>query len=118
MRYGLAFELAAELLSDNVPAQNSCAVRARDIALSSFRNPVTLMTIAEELQLNPSHVARAFKAQYGVTVGEFIRNARLNYAVRRLSDSDVPIGIISLESGFYDQNHFTSQFRQAMGITP
>ena len=115
---GLAFELTAELLCRDVPDQNTCAARARDIALSSFRSPITLMTIAEQLQLNPSHVARAFKGQYGLTVCEFIRNARLNYATRRLSHSNDPIGIISVESGFYDQSHFTSQFRQAMGITP
>lgn len=115
---GLALELTAELLSDDGLIQKSCAARTRDIALSSFRSPITLMTIAEQLQLHPSHVARAFKKRYGMTVGEFIRNARLNHAIRRLSESDDPICIISSESGFYDQSHFTGQFRQAMGTTP
>ncbi len=44
--------------------------------------------------------------------------ARLDEAMRRLDDTDLPITTIASECGYYDQSSFTRQFRRATGLTP
>jgi AraC family transcriptional regulator len=116
-RLGLALELTAEIVTDDAAADKSCASRAHDAILAGFRNDLSLIAVAAQLKLHPSHVARAFKKRFGCTVGEFIRQVRLNHAVRRLSELDDPVSLISAECGFYDQSHFTAHFRAVMGTT-
>jgi AraC family transcriptional regulator len=43
---------------------------------------------------------------------------RLDEAVRRLEDTDLPIATIAGTCGFYDQSQFTRQFRRTVGMTP
>jgi AraC family transcriptional regulator len=117
-RLGLALELTAELVTDDAEPDRSCASRAQEVVLTDFGSDLSLLTVAEQLNLHPSHVARAFKRKFGCTVGEFIRQVRLNHAVRRLTESDDPASLVAVECGFYDQSHFTAHFRAAMGTTP
>ena len=117
-RQGLALELTAEIVGDDVPLEESCASRARDIILANFDRHVGLCAIAEELNLHPSHLARAFRRRYGYTVGDFIRRVRVSDAARLLICSEDPLSMISARCGFYDQSHFTAQFRAVLGTTP
>ena len=117
-RQGLALELIAELIPEDAPADTSWAGLARQAIHSGFRNPLSVAVIAHQLNLHPAHVARAFRKQFGCTVGDFIRQVRLNHALRRLNESEDPVSIIAAECGFYDQSHFTASFRAAIGTTP
>jgi AraC family transcriptional regulator len=117
-RAGLVLEVIAELIAPDDLPDDSCACRARDIILSGFRSHLRLSAVAEELAVHPSHLARTFRRRFGYTVGDFIREARIGHATRLLTHSDFSLSAISLECGFYDQSHFTAQFRAVMGTTP
>ena len=51
-------------------------------------------------------------------MSEFIRQRRIEFACDQLLQNQLPINQIALESGFYDQSHFTNAFKRVMGITP
>ena len=90
-RQGLALELTAEIMGDDLPLQESCASRARDIVLATFDRHIGLCAIAEELNVHPSHLARIFRRRYGCTVGDFIRRVRVSGASRLLICSEDPL---------------------------
>ena len=68
--------------------------------------------------VHPCHLAHAFRRHFGMTVGEYARQLRLDAALLRLRDSDTPISKVAVASGFADQSHFTRACRSALGITP
>jgi AraC-like DNA-binding protein len=63
-------------------------------------------------------VARQFRKHYGTTIGEFVRQTRIEYARHRLCNSDLSTVEIALESGFAHQAHFSNVFKKVMGMTP
>lgn len=79
----------------------------------------SLRAIADAVGLHPAHVARHFRRQVGVTVGEFGRRVRLTRAARALaSEPASSLAGVALDHGFADQAHFTRCFKAAHGCTP
>lgn len=68
--------------------------------------------------VDPAHLARAFRAHYGMTAGEYLRGVRVQRAADALVASSAPLAHIALDAGFADQSHFTRVFRSAYGVTP
>ena len=92
--------------------------RAIELIHDGYLERLTVSVVAERVGLNPSYLARAFKARTGVTVGTRIRVLRLEWAAERLRVSDDPVGLIALRARFADQSHFTREFRRFFGQTP
>ena len=119
---GLIFELLAELTREKLKAASNTEPRwIRDaiaVLHDSFLTPLTLRSIAAEIGIHPSHLAKLFRRFRQCTVGEYVRQLRLSYAIERLSKSNQSIAEIALTSGFYDQAHLTNAFKAAMGTTP
>jgi AraC-like DNA-binding protein len=91
---------ACELLDERVPEQPS------------------LGELAEEVGLHPAHVARAFRAYLGESVGSYTRRRRLEWAAGELITSDTPLRTLALAAGFADQSHFTRAFKSFVGVSP
>jgi len=92
--------------------------QARDLLHGRFTDSLNLVEIANTVGVHPTHLARTFKKYYRTTVGEYLRRLRLDWAMRRLSESDDSIADIALAAGFYDQSHFSHLFKQHTGFTP
>src|SRR5438034_8794997 len=63
-------------------------------------------------------LARAFRWHYGCTVGEYIRQRRVEFACHRLTGPDDRLSVIAFDAGFADQSHLTNTFRRLVGMTP
>lgn len=92
--------------------------RAEEMIQAEFASPITLAQVAGEVGVNASTLARAFRAQFGMSVGARVRRLRVEWAARKLLESEAPISAIALEAGFYDQAHFTNVFRRLLGTSP
>jgi AraC family transcriptional regulator len=79
---------------------------------------VRLGDLADLVGVHPVHLARAFRARYGVSVGEYGRRLRLEWATEEIARSDTPLAVIAARAGFADQSHFTRVFRRRVGTTP
>lgn len=78
----------------------------------------SLTKLAAAVGRHPAHVARAFRAHYGCSIGEFARARRIESAAQALRGTGRPICDIACDAGFYDQSHFTNVFRRFLGTTP
>jgi AraC family transcriptional regulator len=68
--------------------------------------------------VHPDHLVHAFRRQYHCTVGEYVRQLRIEFACRQITSSDMPLAEIAVEAGFADQSHFTKTFKRLVGMTP
>ena len=62
--------------------------------------------------------AREFRRYYHCTLGEYLRQLRIETACGELSNSEEPLSVIAANAGFYDQSHFSNTFRRYTGMTP
>ncbi len=119
---GLALQLLALATRINAPTRaprRACWLRdARE--LLHQRSPVatSLSDLAAEVAVHPAYLARSFRRAYGVTVGQYARELRLEWAAGRLGDDALTLAEIAAEAGFADQSHFTRAFHGWAGTTP
>src|SRR5262249_19219721 len=85
---------------------------------NQFSDQLTLADMARSAGVHPTHLARTFRQYYQCTIGEYIRNLRVEYSCQKLAATEIPLIDIALEAGFYDQSHFSRCFKQIMGLTP
>jgi len=116
---GLALELLALAGRSRIPPRPERWVeRVRLTVRERFREPFEPSRLAEEIGVHPAHLARAFRARYGETLGEYVRRLRLEWAAREMIATDKPLAFLAVEAGFCDQSHFTRAFKRQFGITP
>jgi AraC family transcriptional regulator len=78
----------------------------------------SLGELATAAGVHPVTLARAFRREFGCTVGEYLRRIRIERAAERLADGDQPLAEIALAAGFADQSHFSNVFRRRVGMSP
>jgi AraC family transcriptional regulator len=78
----------------------------------------SLSELATSVGVHPAHLARSFRRVYGVTVGEYARELRLEWAAAQLAAPGVSLAQVAADAGFADQSHFTRAFRAYAGVTP
>lgn len=117
---GLLIELLATIARRRAPAAARAPwlVRARDMVHDAFAGALTLGDVATAVGVHPVTLARAFRAAYGCTFGEYLRRTRVDHAARALGTTDQPLSAIALDAGFADQSHFSNVFRRYTGFTP
>lgn len=81
-------------------------------------DPPSLDELAATLDLTPEHIARAFRAATGCTIGDFHRRQRLLHAAASLREQRLPLVAVALDARYADQAHMTRQFRRYLGVTP
>lgn len=94
--------------------------RARDLLRDSAFSfgPRSVGEIARELGVHRVHLARRFRAAFGLSPGEYVRRCRLDRAQRMLVGSAAPLAEIAAAAGFADQSHFSNAFRRQFGASP
>lgn len=119
---GMLLELLARLARERAPVsahdRPPWLRRAEEMIHAEFASPITLTRVAGEVGVNASTLARAYRAQFGMSVGAHVRRLRIEWAARELLRSAAPISTIALQAGFYDQAHFTNVFRRLLGTSP
>ncbi len=92
--------------------------RVRERIHDEFPRRHTLETLARTAGVHRVHFAREFRRYFGCTVGDYVRQRRVEFACHRLTASRDPLSAIAFDAGFADQSHFTNAFRQFVGLTP
>lgn len=93
-------------------------LRARDYVHAHFHEAPTIADVAEEVDIHPAHLAKVFRREFHVPIGEYIRRLRLDWATEQLAVTEKPIASIAFEAGFSDQSHLTRRLKKATGTTP
>ena len=103
----------------STPTHKGSARLARVVELLRASTPQapTLTALATEVGVHPGHLARSFRHAYGMTVCEYSRVLRLEWAASQLREEG-SLAQVAVDAGFADQSHFTRSFRRHFGVTP
>ncbi len=83
----------------------------RDYLEAQLAQPLNLGQLSQEAQLSPYHFLRLFKAAYGQTPFQYLRQARMRRAVYLLEHSSLSIATVAEAVGYTDQSAFTRAFK-------
>lgn len=86
--------------------------------LENLKQPHTLESLAERVHMSPRNLSRIFKKECGVTLMEFLADARIDAARRHLESTDLAIKEIAFLCGFDSADNLRRVFSQRLGITP
>jgi transcriptional regulator of acetoin/glycerol metabolism len=92
--------------------------RVCEFVESHLEDDINLETLAAEARLSVYHFARAFKQSTGVSPHRYVLEQRVKRARQLLVETDLPLSAIAGAVGFFDQGHFSRQFRSLVGTTP
>jgi AraC family transcriptional regulator len=118
---GLVLETIAEAARAKATDPSRKAVwlrQALELIHDRFCESLTLSTVAGEIGMHPSHLARTFRRHYRSSIGAYVRRLRVDRAFRDLAETALSLSEIGLRLGFFDQSHFTRVFKQQTGLTP
>ena len=90
----------------------------KELIHSHLQEPLTLSALAKHVGMHPVYLAQAFRKVCGCTVGEYVRERRIEFACRELTNLNNTISEIAAAAGFFDQSHFTRTFKRLLGVTP
>lgn len=79
---------------------------------------LTLEGLASTFLIHKVYLAKVFKAETGLSVGEYIRNKRMERAQAMLAREDVRIGEVVDKLGFHNAQTFYNLFKRCVGMSP
>lgn len=111
-------DAAAELVQGNVAEGPAWLERAREILADEWRRTPALAELAQQVDVHPVYLARAFRRRYGYSPGAYLRHCRMERAIGLLDDHRLSVAEVAATCGFVDQAHFSHAFRRAHRVTP
>ncbi|MCI8294955.1 MAG: AraC family transcriptional regulator [Lachnospiraceae bacterium] len=109
-RYGQPFESCIPECREEI--EKACAFMEQHYA-----ERIYLDQICRFAGSSRSTLLRAFARSKGVTPYRYLENIRIGKA-KKLLEQGVSPAQAALQTGFYDQSHFTDQFKRFIGLTP
>lgn len=119
---GLALEMIATLCRLRNASREAqpppWLLRARDLINDQFTEPLTISSIATSVGVHIVHLSRTFRKYYGASIGDYVRELRVERARQEISSTSRSFAEIAADTGFYDQGHLSRVFKRLVGMTP
>ena len=106
-----------KLKGDKISANSIISNRIKDYLHTYFDSKITLEQLSEVSGLSTYYLNRVFSKSIGIPPHKYLMNLRLNKAqeLLKFKNSVTEVGYMV---GFFDQSHFTRNFKSFLGITP
>lgn len=85
---------------------------------SSYREDLSLQSVAERFDIDKYQLSRAFKQEFGVNYWAYVIKVRIEKAAELLVGTNWKNGQIAELTGFLDESHFSRAFKKYYGVTP
>lgn len=120
---GLTLALLADITRSRASADRAGAKprwlrRAVDRLHADASADWSLAELAADVEIDPTHLARTFRAHYGCSIGEYVRKRRVDAARHQLLRTTRSLAEIAIATGFADQAHFSRVFKRVTGCSP
>ena len=120
--FQILFLLASHnLLSSQLPSSDHRIETIKKSLLymkEHYREKIYLRDLAGQVNLNTQYYCRFFKKIIGKTPLEYLNELRLREAMHLLTDTDLPVTDICLQSGFNNLGNFIRSFKEYSQYTP
>lgn len=79
---------------------------------------LSVKALAGVIGLNATYLSRLFRQEVGISIKQFVKEARVDTAQNLLQYSDLSYSVISTSLGFSTQSVFIAVFKKITGMTP
>ena len=116
---GLILELIARAFQGaRTEPPDECWTKALRFLDQNYRKPISAADVARELGADAIEVSRGFRQIHGRSIAKYILGCRIRHAAESLVATDAQLSEIAIESGFFDQSHFSREFKRMLGVSP
>ncbi|MFQ8600857.1 MAG: helix-turn-helix domain-containing protein [Oscillospiraceae bacterium] len=95
--------------------QPPCSDAAVQLAL---RHTNSVQEMARDTCYSERHLNRIFSDVLGINAKTWLRLQRINLALPLLQNPRLTLAETAQQAGYFDQSHFTHDFKQVCGVTP
>lgn len=92
--------------------------RVKQVLESGMADPPSLQALAKMVGVNDFKLKSGFKACFGMTVFEYLRHIRLDYAMKLLRDGEANVTEAAMRVGYSNVSAFSEQFFRRYGMKP
>ena len=82
-----------------------------------MRGSLPVRSLMESVVQSPSRLSGLFRTHFGISPKRFARIVRARQAIDLICEGK-PLAETALLAGYYDQAHFSSEFKSHTGMTP
>lgn len=93
-------------------------VRTKELLVRDLANPPTLEALGQEVGCSPFYLSRIFSREVGLTIPQFLRNARMERAAELLRSGRYNVTEAATEVGYSSLSHFSKAFCETIGCCP
>ncbi len=118
---GLTMELLGETSRGKratEPGVPPWLVKSVEFLRDNLSTQFSMEEIGTTIGIHPAHLSRVFRKHMGCTVGEYLRQLRIDRASHLMLNTNLSLSELALDSGFADQSHFSRSFKESIGMTP
>lgn len=83
-----------------------------------FADSLRIADLCEAANVSERSLSRYFVQHVGESVGTYIARTRIGHACRLLSDTQLPVSVVAVRSGFPNVANFNRQFKAMKDMTP
>lgn len=98
--------------------QRAWVAKVKQLLQERFTERVRLEDVAEFAGLHPASLARGFRVDEGITIGDYLSRLRVQHACRLMSNRTMSLADVAASCGFADQSHLTRTFKSITGMPP
>ncbi len=92
--------------------------KTAEYILTHLDEKLSLSDLAKHVSCSPPYLARQFRKEYDMSVGEFIRSQKIEEAKYLLVNTKETLLEISVKLGFLDMGYFARIFKKMVGKPP
>ena len=90
----------------------------REYIGAHLEQDLTRAHLSRIVYLNPDYLARLFKKELGVSLGQYIKDRRMEKACHALVETRMAVSRIAGMVGYDNYSYFIKLFREQFGMTP
>ncbi len=84
----------------------------------NYSSQIDLTNISNNFGFSSAYLSKVFSKYAGISPSKYLKDYRIMVAKQLLNNKEIPISVISTQSGFLDQFHFSKTFKSATGYSP
>lgn len=84
----------------------------------NFHRNIKVEEIGDSIGINQNKIRKEFKAQYHITVSDYIAELRMLKAKKLIINKEILIKEIAIECGYEYVQNFTRAFKKKFGVSP
>lgn len=109
---------SARLAPTTATPPDPLVARVFDEIEARYRTSVSAAEIARSLGYTAGYLTTVLRRRTGRTLGEWITERRLTEVRRLLRETELPLGVIAVQTGLGDASYLVRRFRGRFGVTP